>query len=322
MTHLLPDRRLQGDFFVADILDASPKDDTASMEHPLFALRAGDRRVRVYERNGYSVTVKPGVDGCATIHDKDLWIYLRTYGDALALGSQLRAGVRVAVIGGGFIGLELAASARKHGCPVTVIEALPRILMCGVPAEIAAVIHQAHVDNGATMLTGTGIANIADTGSAAVITLADGTMIDADVVVVGIGAMPNTQLAEQAGLAVDNGIAVDETLATSDSGIYAAGDCCSFPAGVYGGRRLRLESWRNAQEQGALAARNMMALPSRTRRCRGFGRINMTSDCRLLACRIRARQLCTARLAMARSSCSIWRRTGGLWRPVASGLPK
>ncbi len=75
MTHLAPDRRKQGDFFIADILDASPKDDTASMEHPLFALRPGDMRVRRYERNGNSVVVMPGTGGCATIHDKDLWIY-------------------------------------------------------------------------------------------------------------------------------------------------------------------------------------------------------------------------------------------------------
>ena len=74
-TRLAPDRRRQGGFFVADIIDASLKDDTASMEHPLFALRAGDKRVRVYERNGHRVTVLPGATGCATIHDKDLWIY-------------------------------------------------------------------------------------------------------------------------------------------------------------------------------------------------------------------------------------------------------
>ncbi len=72
---LSPDRTRQGDFFVADILDAAPKDDGASMEHPLFVLRAGDRRVRIYERNGVTLTVRPGYDGCATIHDKDLWIY-------------------------------------------------------------------------------------------------------------------------------------------------------------------------------------------------------------------------------------------------------
>ncbi len=74
-SHLRQDRHLQRDFFVADILDASPKDDIASMEHPLFALRAGDKRVRQYARNGVTVTIKPGFDGCATIHDKDVWIY-------------------------------------------------------------------------------------------------------------------------------------------------------------------------------------------------------------------------------------------------------
>lgn len=73
--HLRPDRHLQGRFFIADILDAAPKDDQASMEHPLFALRAGDRTVREYGRQGYRVIVKPGPDGCATIHDKDIWIY-------------------------------------------------------------------------------------------------------------------------------------------------------------------------------------------------------------------------------------------------------
>lgn len=73
--HLVPQRHQQMDFFVADILDAAPKGDLASMEHPLFALKAGDMRVRTYERNGVTVTVKPGHDGCATIHDKDLWIY-------------------------------------------------------------------------------------------------------------------------------------------------------------------------------------------------------------------------------------------------------
>lgn len=73
--HLRANKHPQGDFFIADILDAAPKDDQVSMEHPLFALRAGDHKVRVYERRGYSVTVKPGYDGCATIHDKDVWIY-------------------------------------------------------------------------------------------------------------------------------------------------------------------------------------------------------------------------------------------------------
>lgn len=95
MTHLAPDRRKQGDFFVADLLDISPKDDTASMEHPLFALQAGDKRVRTYERNGYTVSVQPGSFGCATIHDKDLWIYcISQMVEAMNRGREITRTVR------------------------------------------------------------------------------------------------------------------------------------------------------------------------------------------------------------------------------------
>ncbi|WP_224514933.1 NAD(P)/FAD-dependent oxidoreductase [Mesorhizobium sp. CA8] len=185
-------------------------------------------------------------------------VYLRTFNDALAIRAHLSAGNRVAIIGGGFIGLELAASARKLGATVTVIEAQPRILMRGVPAEIAEIIHKAHEAEGVTIRTGQGIAAIADDGKEVAITLADGQRIVADLVVIGIGAVPVTALAAEAGLAIDNGIAVDEHLRTADPDIFAAGDCCSFPLAVYGGRRVRLEAWRNAQEQGALAAKNML----------------------------------------------------------------
>lgn len=185
-------------------------------------------------------------------------VYLRTFNDALAIRAHLRAGSRVFIIGGGFIGLELAAAARKLGADVTVIEAQPRILMRGVPAEIAGIIHQAHEAEGVRILTGQGIAAIADDGAEVRITLADDREIVADLAVIGIGAVPVTALAAEAGLTIDNGIAVDAGLRTSDPDILAAGDCCSFPLAVYGGRRVRLEAWRNAQEQGALAARNML----------------------------------------------------------------
>ncbi|MBZ9992116.1 FAD-dependent oxidoreductase [Mesorhizobium sp. BH1-1-5] len=185
-------------------------------------------------------------------------VYLRTFNDALAIRAHLSAGNRVAIIGGGFIGLELAASARKLGATVTVIEAQPRILMRGVPAEIAEIIHKAHEAEGVAIRTGQGIAAIADDGKDVAITLADGQTIAADLAVIGIGAVPVTALAAEAGLAIDNGIAVDAHLGTADPDIFAAGDCCSFPLAVYGARRVRLEAWRNAQEQGALAARNML----------------------------------------------------------------
>ncbi|MGE3305704.1 MAG: NAD(P)/FAD-dependent oxidoreductase [Rhizobiaceae bacterium] len=185
-------------------------------------------------------------------------LYLRTFDDAQAIRRHLRGRLRLAVIGGGFIGLELAASARMLGCPVTVIEAQPRILMRGVPEEIAAVIHATHERHGARIVCGKGITSIADAENGVRITLADGETVDADLAVIGIGAVPNTELAQSAGLAIENGVAVDERLRTSDPDIFAAGDCCSFPMPLYGARRVRLEAWRNAQEQGTLAAANML----------------------------------------------------------------
>lgn len=185
-------------------------------------------------------------------------VYLRTFADALAIRSHLAPANRIAIIGGGFIGLELAAAARTLGAAVTVIEAQPRILMRGVPAEIAQIVYQEHEAEGVKILTGQGIISIADDGTEVCIALADGQEIVADLAVIGIGAVPVTGLAVEAGLTIDNGIAVDATLRTGDPDIFAAGDCCSFPLAVYAGRRVRLEAWRNAQEQGALAARNML----------------------------------------------------------------
>jgi 3-phenylpropionate/trans-cinnamate dioxygenase ferredoxin reductase subunit len=182
-------------------------------------------------------------------------LYLRRFDDALVLRPLLRSGARLAIIGGGFIGLELAAAAAARGCAVTLAEVQPRILMRGVPAEIAAVIAARHRAAGIDLRTGIGIERI-EPGAAVV--LADGSRIAADAVIAGIGAVPETALAEAAGLTVDNGIAVDATLATADPAIFAAGDCAACAHPLYGGRRIRLEAWRNALDQGALAARNML----------------------------------------------------------------
>jgi 3-phenylpropionate/trans-cinnamate dioxygenase ferredoxin reductase subunit len=181
-------------------------------------------------------------------------VTLRTHDDALHIRDRLIPGSSVAIVGGGFIGLELAAAARRRGAEVTVIEALPRLLSRGVPAEIAARIEARHRTEGVAFVFGRGIAAIEAGG----VLLADGTRMAADLVVIGIGAIPETALAETAGLVLDNGIAVDEQLRTSDPLIFAAGDCCSFPLPLYGGRRVRLESWRSAQDLGALAARNLL----------------------------------------------------------------
>lgn len=193
----------------------------------------------------------PGADGPRTR-------YLRTFEDSVAIRAELTPGRRITIIGGGFIGLEVAASACQRGAAVTVIEALPRILSRGVTPEIADVVAARHAVAGVTISTGDGIASIEQTAADVTVTLASGRTIVADLLIIGIGCVPAAHLADACGLEIQNGIAVDETLQTSDPDIFAAGDCCSFPLPIYGGRRVRLESWRSAQEQGNLAARNLL----------------------------------------------------------------
>ncbi|XID92323.1 NAD(P)/FAD-dependent oxidoreductase [Paenibacillaceae bacterium WGS1546] len=185
-------------------------------------------------------------------------LYLRTFGDALRLREKLRPGGRVAIIGGGFIGLEVAASAKTIGCEVTLVEAAPRILMRGVPPEIAERVKRRHLEAGVHLRIGVGIDRIEREGKLLAMKLADGKTVRSNTIVVGIGAVPETSLAEACGLELDNGVKVDERLATNDPNIFAAGDCCSFPHPRYGGRRIRLEAWRNAQDQGTHAAASML----------------------------------------------------------------
>ena len=185
-------------------------------------------------------------------------VYLRTFSDALHLRAAFRPGRQVIVIGGGFIGLECAASARQRGCNVTVVEAAPRILMRGVPPEIAAFIEARHRAEGVGFRIGTGLERIEAEDKKKILILQDGTRLEADIILAGIGATPEVALAAAAGLALDNGICVNAELQTSNPDIYAAGDCCSFPHPLYDNRRMRLEAWRNAQDQGHFVAANML----------------------------------------------------------------
>ncbi|SFU08712.1 NAD(P)/FAD-dependent oxidoreductase [Paraburkholderia aspalathi] len=184
-------------------------------------------------------------------------VTLRTVDDARDLATRLHHGQRVAIIGGGFIGLEVASSAIAAGCSVTVIEAGERLLMRAVPQEIAARIEARHRKAGVQFRFGAQLAAIAGASAAEEVRLADGEVIHCDTVVVGIGAVPRTALAQAAGLDVAEGIVVDDHLCTSDHDIFAAGDVCSFPHPLYG-RRVRLECWKNADDQGRHAARNML----------------------------------------------------------------
>ena len=181
-------------------------------------------------------------------------LLLRDLADSIRIRSEFISGKGVAIIGGGFIGLELAASAAKRGCRVTIIEAQPRILMRGVPPEIAARIAARHAEAGVAILTS---AVITEIGPDRVL-LSDGRQIPADILIAGIGAAPRVKLAESAGLALDNGIACNTYLQTSDPHIFAVGDCCSFPHPIFGNERLRLEAWRNASDQASVAVENML----------------------------------------------------------------
>jgi len=190
--------------------------------------------------------------------DPQACLVLRSYADALALRQRFVAGARIAIIGAGFIGLELASSAASRGCVVTVIEAAPRAMVRGVPAEIAEIVARRHQQAGIELIVGARIASIGRGADGAAVILEDGRRIEADHVVAGVGVAPDTTLAASCGLAIDNGVAVDGALRTSDPDIFAIGDCASFPHALYGGRRIRLEAWRNAQDHGAFVARSML----------------------------------------------------------------
>jgi 3-phenylpropionate/trans-cinnamate dioxygenase ferredoxin reductase subunit len=187
-------------------------------------------------------------------------LYLRTFSDALQIRSCLLPGQHIVIVGGGFIGLEVAASARERGCTVTIIEVAPRILMRGVPAELAALLEARHRAAGVKFKIGVGIKRIESSPAGHTIIMADGDIFKCAAYIVGIGAIPEIALATSCGLAIGNGIRADHNLATSDQDIFAAGDCCSFPHPIFGGRRIRLEAWSNAQEQGLHVARSMLGI--------------------------------------------------------------
>jgi 3-phenylpropionate/trans-cinnamate dioxygenase ferredoxin reductase component len=190
--------------------------------------------------------------GGASVH------MLRTCADAAALRGRLAPGVRVGVIGGGFIGLELASSASALGCAVTVIELGPRLMGRAVPALVAATVAKRHIAAGIDVRCGTGVSGLAETSSGITVTLSEGGTVEVDVVIAGVGALPETSLAAGAGIEIGDGIIVDSRFATSAADVFAAGDCCCYPHPLYDGRPLRLESWRAAQEHGAAAARAML----------------------------------------------------------------
>ncbi len=193
----------------------------------------------------------PGADHAAVA-------YLRSIDDSERIKAALQPDARIAIIGGGWIGLEVAAAARAAGAQVTVLEGAPLPLLRVLGPEVATVFADLHRAHGVDLRCDISVTGIeTDDDGAAVVRLGDGDGIAADLVVVGVGIAPNTGLAEAAGLKVDNGVVVDEYLRTSDPDIFAAGDVANAYHPLLR-RQLRVEHWANALHQPDVAARSML----------------------------------------------------------------
>jgi len=183
---------------------------------------------------------------------------LRTLDDALALRELLHSDPRVVVIGAGFIGAEVAATCRGRGLDVTVLEALPHPMVRGLGPALGDVIASVHRDHGVDLRTDVVVEAIEGDDQVERVRLGDGTTIEADLVVVGVGVAPETRWLEGSGLDLDNGVVCDET-GLAAPGIVAAGDVANWPNPLFDGQRMRLEHWTNAVEQGVHVAGRLLA---------------------------------------------------------------
>jgi NADPH-dependent 2,4-dienoyl-CoA reductase/sulfur reductase-like enzyme len=184
---------------------------------------------------------------------------LRTLDDSLALSQALQRAPRVAVVGAGFIGLEVAASCRARGLEVTVVEALPAALSPALGASFCAMVASMHRDHGVDLRTGVGVTGVFGDSRVTGVALSDGSRIDADLVVVGIGVRPNTEWLEDSGLTLADGVMCN-SLGEAAPGVYAAGDVARV-ANAWYGDSPRIEHWTNAVEQAGHAAANALAGP-------------------------------------------------------------
>ncbi len=192
--------------------------------------------------------------------DLDGIFYVRAIDDTLGLRDRFAPGKKLVVVGGGYIGLEVAAAARKQGMNVTVLEMADRVMNRVVAPEVSAFYEKAHRDHGVTIVTDVLVSGFTGDTSVTAVTCADGSSYEADLAVVGVGVIPNTELAEAAGLACSNGIVVDDMARTEDPDVVSAGDCTNHPNGVYG-INLRLESVQNAVDQAKAAAKAICGKP-------------------------------------------------------------
>jgi 3-phenylpropionate/trans-cinnamate dioxygenase ferredoxin reductase component len=196
----------------------------------------------------------PGTEGMAGVH------VLRTLDECLNLRRELEGASRLCVVGAGFIGAEVAASARAGGTEVTMLEALPAPLARAFPAELGEACAGLHLDHGVDLRCGVTVAGFEGDDRVTGVRLGDGSVVEADVVVVGIGVVPETGWLASSGLTLDNGVVCDATCATSAPGVVAAGDIARWPNNLFG-ETMRVEHWSNAVEQGAAAAKRLLAAP-------------------------------------------------------------
>ncbi|GAA1553145.1 FAD-dependent oxidoreductase [Kribbella sancticallisti] len=183
--------------------------------------------------------------------------YLRRVGDSDSLREAFRGGGRIVVLGAGWIGLETAAAAREYGCDVVVIDPRPTPLFAALGSEMGAFFAALHLRNGVDLRLSHTVVGFQGIDRVTGVVTEDGSDLAADAVVVGIGAIPNVDLAERAGLSCDNGIVVDESLRTDDPDVYAVGDVAKSYRPFYGGH-LRVEHWDNALKAAPVAARAML----------------------------------------------------------------
>jgi 3-phenylpropionate/trans-cinnamate dioxygenase ferredoxin reductase subunit len=187
--------------------------------------------------------------------------YLRTLDDSLALRERLTAGARIGIVGGGWIGLEVASAARQHDAEVTLLEALALPLVRVLGTEVAQVFADLHREHGVDLRTGVEVTGIALREGGATVALRDGASVDVEALVVGVGIQPNVELAETAGLAVDNGIRTDTRLRTSDEHVHAIGDVANADHPVLG-YPVRVEHWDTAIKHGKALAATLTGTPT------------------------------------------------------------
>jgi 3-phenylpropionate/trans-cinnamate dioxygenase ferredoxin reductase subunit len=250
---------LKPEAFAALALDWRPRSRATRIVRAAKRLEMADGEMLAYDKlilctGGRARTLAVAGADAVAVHT------LRTIDDALALAPVLQPGRRVVVIGGGWIGLEVAATARQKGADVVVVEAQRRLCERTVPREISEHLLALHRSHGTRVMLGAVVAGFAcGEDGRSMVRLADGNALHCDAIVVGVGLVANDELARDAGLECDGGVIVDAQCRTSDPDILAAGDVALTP-NPWAGRRVRLESWQNAQDQGIAAARSALGL--------------------------------------------------------------